>query len=63
MYAPYQPNLMGDILYIKISVSDSLAGVYLGFKSVPWYISNGTQEEGKQQKDSFACLGHSCPDK
>lgn len=32
IYARYQPNLMGDILDIKISVSDSLAKVYLGFK-------------------------------
>lgn len=34
IYARYQPNLMGDILDIKISVSDSLAQVYLGFQSV-----------------------------
>lgn len=34
MYTRYQPNLMGDILDIKISVSDSLAKVYIGFKSV-----------------------------
>lgn len=62
MYAPYQPNLMGDILYIKISVSDSLAKVNLGLRSAlahfKWALS-----KRKTTKDSFALLGYSYPDK